>query len=86
MKNFLKTLASAVILAVLMLGVAFIAAHFLRPYNRQVVGSVLTAIAGLSMVAPLFIMDREVKEWVEFTMLMIMAFMPIQIIMIAAFL
>jgi hypothetical protein len=86
MKNFLKTLASAVVLAVLMLGVAFIAAHFLRPYNRQVVGSVLTAIAGLSMVAPLFIMDREVKEWVEFTMLMIMAFVPIQIIMIAAFL
>lgn len=86
MKNFLKISASAVILAVLMLGVAFIAAHFLRPYNRQVVGSVLTAIAGLSMVAPLFIMDREVKEWVEFTMLMIMAFMPIEIIMIAAFL
>lgn len=86
MKNFLKISASAVILAVLMLGVAFIAAHFLRPYNRQVVGSVLTAIAGLSGVAPLFIMDREVKEWVEFTMLMIMAFVPIQIIMIAAFL
>ena len=86
MKNFLKILASAIVLTAVMLGVAFIAAHFLRPYNRQVVGSVLTAIAGISMVAPLFIMDKEVKEWVEFTMLMIMAFVPFQIIIIAAFL
>jgi hypothetical protein len=85
MKEFMKVLGLAIIGTALMLGIAAFAAGVLRPYNREIVSSVILSIVAISMLLPLFFMDNE-KEWVCDLMIFLMAWTPIQAIMIAAFL
>jgi hypothetical protein len=85
MKTFFKILGLAIVGTVLMLGIAAFAADMLRPYNREIVSSVILSIVAVSMLLPLFFMDNE-KKWVTDVMLFLMAWTPVQAILIAAFL
>lgn len=85
MKEFTKVLGLAIVGTALMLGIAAFAAGVLRSYNRETVSCVILSIVGVFMLLPLFFMDNE-KEWVTDVMLFLMAWTPIQAIMIAAFL
>lgn len=85
MKEFGKILGLAIIGTALMLAIAAFAAGVLRPYDREIVSCVILSIVAVSMLLPLFYMDTE-KEWVCDLMIFLMAWTPIQAIMIAAFL
>lgn len=85
MKEFTKVLGLAIVGTALMLGIAAFAAGVLRSYNRETVSCVILSIVAVSMLLPLFFMDNE-KEWVTDVMLFLMAWTPVQAILIAAFL
>ena len=85
MKEFTKILGLAIVGTALMLGIAALAASVLRPYNREIVGCILLSIAGISMLAPIAVIDCK-KEWVTDFAIFCMAYFPIQIIIIAGIL
>lgn len=85
MKEFTKVLGLAIVGTALMLGIAVLAAGVLRPYNREIVSSVIISIVGISMLLPIAFIDNQ-KEWVTDVMIFLMAWTPMQAIMIAAFL
>lgn len=85
MKEFGKILGLAIIGTALMLGIAAITANMLRPYDKEIVSSVILSITTISMLIPMFFMDSE-KEWVCDLMIFLMSWTPMQAIMIAAFL
>lgn len=85
MKEFAKILGLAIVGTALMLGIAVLTASVLRSYNREIVGCVLLSIAGISMLLPIAFIDNQ-KEWVSDVMIFLMAWTPMQAIMIAAFL
>ena len=85
MKEFIKILGLAIVGTALMLGIAVLAAGVLRPYNREIVSSVIISIVGISMLLPIAFIDNQ-KEWVTDIMIFLMAWTPMQAIMIAAFL
>ena len=85
MKEFMKVLGLAIVGTALMLGIAAVAAGVLRSYNREVVSCILLSIVGISMIAPLFVLESK-KEWVIDVAIFCMAYFPIQIIIIAGML
>ena len=85
MKEFIKILGLAIVGTALMLGIAVLAAGVLRPYNREIVSSVIISIVGISMLLPIAFIDNQ-KEWVTNICIFLMAWTPMQAIMIAAFL
>lgn len=85
MKEFIKILGLTIVGTALMLGIAVLAAGMLRSYDREIVSCVILSIVAISMLLPLFFMDNE-KEWVTDVMLFLMAWTPIQAVLIAAFL
>lgn len=85
MKEFMKVLGLAIIGTALMLGIAAFAADMLRPYNREIVSSVILSIVAVSLLLPIAFIDNQ-KEWVTDICIFLMAWTPIQAIMIAAFL
>lgn len=85
MKEFAKILGLAIVGTALMLGIAVLTAGVLRSYNREIVSSVILSIVAISMLLPIAFMDNQ-KEWVCDLMIFLMAWTPMQAIMIAAFL
>ena len=85
MKEFMKVLGLAIIGTALMLGIAAFAAGVLRHYDREVVSSVIISIVAISMLLPVAFIDSQ-KEWVTDICIFLMAWTPMQAIMIAAFL
>ena len=85
MKEFLKILGLAIVGTALMLGIAVLTADMLRSYNREKVSCIILSIVGISMLLPLFFMDTE-KKWVCDICISCMGWVPIQSILIAAFL
>ena len=85
MKEFIKILGLAIVGTALMLGIAVLAAGVLRSYDREIVSSVIISIVGISMLLPIAFIDNQ-KEWVTDIMIFLMAWTPMQAIMIAAFL
>ena len=85
MKEFTKVLGLAIVGTALMLGIAAFAAGVLRSYNREIVSSVIISIVAISMLLPIAFIDNQ-KEWVTDICIFLMAWTPIQAIMIAAFL
>ena len=85
MKEFMKVLGLAIVGTALMLGTAIVMADVLRSYDREIVSSVIISIVGISMLLPIVFIDNQ-KEWVTDVMIFLMAWTPMQAIMIAAFL
>ena len=85
MKEFIKILGLATVGTALMLGIAVLAAGMLRSYDREIVSSVIISIVGISMLLPIAFIDNQ-KEWVTDICIFLMAWTPMQAIMIAAFL
>ena len=85
MKEFMKVLGLAIVGTALIMGIAAVAAGVLRSYNREVVSCILLSIVGISMIAPLFVLESK-KEWVIDVAIFCMAFFPIQCLTIAMFL
>lgn len=85
MKEFIKILGLAIVGTALMLGIAIVMADVLRSYDREIVSSVIISIVGISMLLPVAFIDSQ-KEWVTDVMIFLMAWTPMQAIMIAAFL
>lgn len=85
MKTFMKILGLAIVGTALMLGIAVLAAGMLRSYDREIVSSVIISIVGISMLLPIAFIDNQ-KEWVTNICIFLMAWTPMQAIMIAAFL
>jgi hypothetical protein len=85
MKEFAKILGLAIIGTALMLGIAVLAAGVLRSYDREIVSSVILSIVGIAMLLPIAFIDSQ-KEWVTDICIFLMAWTPMQAIMIAAFL
>ena len=85
MKEFTKVLGLAIVGTALMLGIAVLAASVLRSYDREIVSCVILSIVAVSMLLPIAFMDNQ-KEWVTDFMIFLMAWAPMQAIMIAAFL
>ena len=85
MKEFTKVLGLAIVGTALMLGIAIVMADVLRSYNREIVSSVIISIVGISMLLPIAFIDNQ-KEWVTDICIFLMAWTPMQAIMIAAFL
>lgn len=85
MKEFTKILGLAIVGTALMLGIAVLAASMLRSYNREIVSCVILSIVAVSMLLPIAFIDNQ-KEWVTDVMIFLMAWTPMQAIMIAAFL
>ena len=85
MKEFTKVLGLAIVGTALMLGIAAFAASVLRSYDREIVSSVIISIVGISMLLPIAFIDNQ-KEWVTDICIFLMAWTPMQAIMIAAFL
>ena len=81
----MKVLGLAIVGTVLMLTVAAFAASMLRPYDREIVSSVIFSIVAISMLLPIAFIDNQ-KEWVTDVCIFLMAWTPMQAIMIAAFL
>ena len=85
MKEFTKVLGLAIVGTALMLGIAVLAASVLRSYDREIVSSVIISIVGISMLLPIAFIDNQ-KEWVTNICIFLMAWTPMQAIMITAFL
>ena len=85
MKEFTKVLGLAIVGTALMLGIAAFAAGVLRPYNREIVSSIILSVVTISLLLPIAFIDNQ-KEWVTDICIFLMAWTPIQAIMIAAFL
>ena len=85
MKEFMKVLGLAIVGTALMFGIAALAAGVLRSYDREIIHCVLLSVVGLSLVIPLFLMDSE-KDWVANVCMFCMGWIPMQGILIAAFL
>lgn len=85
MKEFAKILGLAIVGTALMLGIAVLAAGMLRSYDREIVSCVAFSIVAISMLLPIAFIDNQ-KEWVTDICIFLMAWIPIQAIMIAAFL
>lgn len=85
MKEFIKILGLAIVGTALMLGIAVLAAGVLRSYDREIVSCVIISIVGIGMLLPMFLVDTD-KEWVTDVCIFLMAWTPMQAIMIAAFL
>lgn len=85
MKEFTKILGLAIIGTALMLGIAVLVAGVLRPYNREIVSSIILSVVAISMLLPIVFIDNH-KEWVTDICIFLMAWTPMQAIMIAAFL
>lgn len=83
MKTFFKILGLAIVGTALMLGIAIVMADVLRPYDREIVGSILLSIITISMLFPLFVMESK-KEWITDVAIFCMAYIPMQGIMIVA--
>ena len=81
----MKVLGLAIVGTALMLGTAIVMADVLRSYDREIVSSVIISIVGISMLLPIVFIDNQ-KEWVTDVMIFLMAWTPMQAIMIAAFL
>lgn len=85
MKEFTKILGLAIVGTALMLGIAVLAASVLRPYDREIVSSIILSVVAISMLLPIAFIDNH-KEWVTDLCIFLMAWTPMQAIMIAAFL
>ena len=85
MKEFTKVLGLAIVGAALMLSIAVLAAGVLRSYDREIVSSVILSIVAISMLLPIAFIDSQ-KEWITDICIFLMAWTPMQAIMIAAFL
>jgi len=85
MKEFAKILGLATVGTALMLGIAVLAAGMLRSYDREIVSCVILSIVAISMLLPIAFIDNQ-KEWVTDICIFLMAWTPMQAIMIAAFL
>ena len=85
MKEFTKILGLAIVGTALMLGIAVLAAGMLRSYDREIVSCVILSIVAISMLLPIAFIDNQ-KEWVTNICIFLMAWTPMQAIMIAAFL
>jgi hypothetical protein len=85
MKEFTKILGLAIVGTALMLGIAAFAADMLRSYNREIVSSIILSVVAISMLLPIAFIDNQ-KEWVTDICIFLMAWTPMQAIMIAAFL
>jgi len=89
MKEFAKVLVCAVVGTFVMLGIAVYVASLLRTFDREIVSCVIISIVGLAMLAPLFYMmveDSKEDGWAMNAALICMGYIPIQAILIAAFL
>jgi uncharacterized membrane protein YqaE (UPF0057 family) len=90
MKEFIKVSIVATICAFAMVGIAVYAASVLRSYDREMVSCIICSVVGIAMIAPLFYMMVEdatkEKEWILNVALCCMGYIPIQAILIAAFL
>ena len=85
MKEFIKILGLAIVGTALMLGIAVLAAGVLRSYDREIVSCVILSIVAISMLLPIAFIDSQ-KEWITDICIFLMAWTPMQAIMIAAFL
>lgn len=92
MKEFIKVSIVATICTFAMVGIAVYAASVLRSYDREMVSCIICSVVGIAMIAPLFYMmvedftkDKE-DGWVLNAALICMGYIPIQAILIAAFL
>ena len=85
MKEFMKVLGLAIVCTALMLGIAVLTASVLRSYDREIVSSVIISIVAISMLLPIAFIENQ-KEWVTDICIFLMAWVPMQAIMIAAFL
>ena len=85
MKEFTKVLGLAIVGTALMLGIAVLAAGVLRSYDREIVSCVILSIVAISMLLPIAFIDSQ-KEWITDICIFLMAWTPMQAIMIAAFL
>lgn len=90
MKEFIKVLVCAVVGTFVMLAIAVYVASLLRTFDREIVSCITISIVGLAMLTPLFYMmvEDSTKEdgWILNAALICMGYIPIQAILIAAFL